>query len=62
MAIINLSGYATSIFPDQTAFNMAVRSLIENYETPLKSAVAIIKDILIKAVEDANKKLLGKLL
>ena len=39
---------------------MAVRSLIDLYEAPLKSAVDVIRQILNKAVEEANKKLLGK--
>ena len=39
---------------------MAVRTLIDLYEAPLKSAVDVIRQILKKAVEDANKKLLGK--
>ena len=60
MAVINLSGFATSIFPDQHAFDMAVRSLIDLYETPLRSSVGIIKNILVEAIERSNRQLLDK--
>ena len=60
MAVINLSGFATSIFPDQAAFDMAVQSLIDLYETPLRSSVGIIKNLLVEAIERSNRTLLDK--
>ena len=39
---------------------MAVRSLIDLYETPLRSSVGIIKNILLEAIERSNRTLLDK--
>ncbi len=50
MSIANLSGYRTSMFPQQLAIDIAVRKVVDNYTQPLIGGVSLIKDILVNGL------------
>lgn len=58
MALANLNAIRNPLFPDQRAFDMTVRELTENYKTPCKGGIAIIKSLLVSAIEKAAKEYL----
>ena len=57
LALANLSGYRNNLFPDQKTFDIAVRTLVDNYKDPLHDAVDKIKGILVDSVEETAKQL-----
>ena len=58
MALANLSAHRNPLFPDQKTFDIAVRHLTENYKSPLKEGVSIVKSILASAIEESAKEFL----
>ncbi len=56
MTMINLAGYGGVLFPDQYAFKITVRKLIDQYCEPSRSCVSLIKDILISSIEASGQK------
>lgn len=58
MALANLNALRNPLFPDQKAFDITVRHLVENYKTPLKESVSITKSLLVTAIEDSAKEYL----
>ena len=58
MALANLSAHRNPLFPDQKSFDIAVRHLTENYKSPLKEGVSIVKSILASAIEESAKEFL----
>lgn len=51
-ALENMSGISGYLFAHQQAFDRVITPLIENYKTPLKEAVEVIKRRLINSVEN----------
>lgn len=56
--LANLTGYRSTVLPDQLALDKAVGKLTENYKKPLKKSLQAIKNEVLTAVTDVSYELL----